>query len=107
MLAPTDAALGKPVVTNSSVPAAVRESLNVESGLNDGICVPVVVILLGLAVGEENESFGLRHMARVVAEEIGIGLAIGAALTGSAALLLRAALKRNWVSDEWIGPRRG
>jgi NhaP-type Na+/H+ or K+/H+ antiporter len=40
MLAPTDAALGKAVVTNPAVPAALREGLNVESGLNDGICVP-------------------------------------------------------------------
>ena len=40
MLAPTDAALGKAVVTNESVPINKRESLNIESGLNDGICVP-------------------------------------------------------------------
>jgi NhaP-type Na+/H+ or K+/H+ antiporter len=40
MLAPTDAALGKPVVVNPAVPANIRESLNVESGLNDGLCVP-------------------------------------------------------------------
>jgi NhaP-type Na+/H+ or K+/H+ antiporter len=51
ILAPTDAALGKPVVTNPAVPAAMREALNLESGLNDGICVPIVVLLLGLAVG--------------------------------------------------------
>jgi NhaP-type Na+/H+ or K+/H+ antiporter len=37
----TDAALGKAVVTNPGVPAPVREALNVESGLNDGICVPL------------------------------------------------------------------
>ena len=73
MLAPTDAALGKPVVTNPAVPAATRESLNVESGLNDGICVPVVVILLGLAVGTQIEGDPASHVARVVAEEIGIG----------------------------------
>jgi NhaP-type Na+/H+ or K+/H+ antiporter len=47
MLAPTDAALGKPVVANESVPAVIREALNLESGLNDGICVPIMVILLG------------------------------------------------------------
>jgi hypothetical protein len=52
-LAPTDAALGKPVVTNPAVPAAMREALNLESGLNDGICVPVVALLLGLAVGTQ------------------------------------------------------
>ncbi len=48
MLAPTDAALGKAVVTNPVVPAKIRESLNVESGLNDGICVPVLFIFLRL-----------------------------------------------------------
>jgi NhaP-type Na+/H+ or K+/H+ antiporter len=53
MLAPTDAALGKPVVTNPTVPPVMRESLNLESGLNDGICVPIVVVLLGLVVGTQ------------------------------------------------------
>ena len=48
MLAPTDAALGQAVVTNEAVPASVRESLNVESGLNDGICVPVLLVFLAL-----------------------------------------------------------
>ena len=43
ILAPTDAALGKPVVTNRDVPAPIREALNLESGLNDGLCVPIVV----------------------------------------------------------------
>ena len=38
MLAPTDAALGKAVINNKAVPSSVREGLNVESGLNDGIC---------------------------------------------------------------------
>ena len=55
LLAPTDAALGAPVVTNEAVPAETREALNLESGLNDGICVPVVIILLDLAIGTEIE----------------------------------------------------
>ena len=63
MLAPTDAALGKAVVSKPSVPAAIRESLNVESGLNDGICVPVLVILLGLAVGTQIERHTMSHVA--------------------------------------------
>ena len=52
MLAPTDAALGQAVVTNKAVPSSVRESLNVESGLNDGICVPVLLLFLALATGQ-------------------------------------------------------
>ena len=72
ILAPTDAALGKPVVTNPAVPAAMREALNLESGLNDGICVPIVVILLGLAVGTQIEGRTVGHVVWVVVEEIGI-----------------------------------
>ena len=102
ILAPTDAALGKPVVANRDVPAQVRESLNVESGLNDGICVPVVVILLGLAVGTQKEGYGALHMARIVAEQIGIGLVVGLAVTSSAALLLRGAVERGWMSEDWV-----
>jgi NhaP-type Na+/H+ or K+/H+ antiporter len=55
MLAPPDAALGKPVVTNPAVPASTREALNLESGLSDGLCVSIVVLLLGLAVGTQIE----------------------------------------------------
>ena len=49
MLAATDAALGKAVITNKVVPARLREGLNVESGLNDGICVPIVLFFVALA----------------------------------------------------------
>jgi NhaP-type Na+/H+ or K+/H+ antiporter len=102
ILAPTDAALGMPVVTNREVPAPIREALNLESGLNDGLCVPVVVILLGLAVGTQIEGGTMMHMARVVTEEIGIGLAIGLAMTGCAALMLRMAGNHGWTSPHWL-----
>lgn len=49
ILAPTDAALGQAVVTNVSVPARIRQALNVESGLNDGIALPFVLIFAALA----------------------------------------------------------
>ena len=44
MLAATDAALGKAVITNEHVPEKLREGLNIESGLNDGICVPILFL---------------------------------------------------------------
>jgi NhaP-type Na+/H+ or K+/H+ antiporter len=102
ILAPTDAALGKPVVTNPAVDATVRESLNLESGLNDGICVPVVVILLELAVGTRVEGLTAASILQVVAEELGIGLVVGLAATGFAIVLLRTAVKLDWVSESWI-----
>ena len=46
----------QPVVTNRMVPPVMREALNVESGLNDGICVPIVVLLLGLAVARRSRA---------------------------------------------------
>ena len=102
MLAPTDAALGKPVVTNPTVPAVMREALNLESGLNDGICVPIVVLLLGLAVGTQIEGGTVAHVARVVVEAIGIGLFVGLALTWLTTVMLRFAEGRGWISEHWV-----
>jgi NhaP-type Na+/H+ or K+/H+ antiporter len=102
LLAPTDAALGKPVMTNPTVPAAIRESLNLESGLNDGICVPIIVLLLGLAVGTQIEGGTVAHVAWVVIEAIGIGLIVGLALTWLTTLMLRYAERRGWISEHWV-----
>ena len=60
MLAATDAALGKGVVTNKAVPARIREGLNMESGLNDGLCVPVLLVFLALATGSAGCDSGSR-----------------------------------------------
>ncbi len=49
ILAPTDAALGQAVVSSPKVPDRIRQTLNVESGLNDGICVPILFVFLALA----------------------------------------------------------
>jgi sodium/hydrogen antiporter len=102
LLAPTDAALGKPVVTNPAVPPVMREALNLESGLNDGICVPIVVLLLGLAVGTQIEGDKTVHAARVVVEAIGLGAAIGLALTWLTIRMLRFAEERGWISEHWV-----
>ena len=51
IFAPTDAGLGSAVVTDTRLPQLVRQSLNVESGLNDGICVPLLLIVLATRRG--------------------------------------------------------
>ena len=101
LLAPTDAALGAPVVTNEDVPAETRELLNLESGLNDGICVPVVILFLDLAIGTEIKHSALEHLFAVIAEEIGIGLVTGIGLTSMAVWLLRCAARHDWMSVQW------
>jgi NhaP-type Na+/H+ or K+/H+ antiporter len=102
LLAPTDAALGKAVVTNEAVPDAVREGLSVESGLNDGICVPILFVFLALATGKAGEEGPWQLAMLLVAEEIGIGLAVGLALTALAALLLKFARGQQWLTHTWI-----
>jgi NhaP-type Na+/H+ or K+/H+ antiporter len=102
MLAPTDAALGKAVVTNETVPNAVRQGLNVESGLNDGICVPILFLFLALATGKVDEGGQWQLAMKLVVEEIGIGLAVGLLLTGLAVGLLNFARRRQWLTETWI-----
>jgi len=100
MLAPTDAALGKAVVTNKSVPAGIREGLNQESGLNDGICVPVLLLLL--AVSLHPGAGAVSGMAlELVASQIGVGLVVGLVLTLFGAWLFRLCKLRGWISDSW------
>lgn len=101
MLAPTDAALGKAVVTNPAVPAPIRESLNVESGLNDGICVPVLFVFLALATEGQAEGGTTRLALALVAEEIGIGLAVGLGLTFVGTRVARYCANRGWITETW------
>ena len=100
MLAPTDAALGKAVVSNESVPPDVRESLNVESGLNDGICVPILLVFLALAAhtGGGNTS---NLVLQLLAEQIGIGVGVGIALTAGGSFLIREFFMRGWITESW------
>ena len=101
MLAPTDAALGKAVVTNSAVPADIRESLNAESGLNDGICVPVLFVFLAIATGASTEGGTTSLALKLVAEEIGIGLVVGIGLTAAGSRLLAVCAEKDWLTEIW------
>ncbi len=103
ILAPTDAALGKPVVVSPVVPTDTRQTLSFESGLNDGICVPIVVLLLGVAIGTEIDQEPLARVLTVVAEEFGIGLATGVVMSIAGSWLLRRALAHQWVGETWTG----
>jgi NhaP-type Na+/H+ or K+/H+ antiporter len=102
MLAPTDAALGKAVVTNTDVPQSVREGLNVESGLNDGICVPVLFVFLALAAGSTTGDQTLSLMIRLPAEEIGIGAIVGVACAVVGVYAMRVCVDRNWLTGTWL-----
>ncbi|MCZ6736665.1 MAG: cation:proton antiporter, partial [Actinobacteria bacterium] len=52
ILAPTDAALAEPVLESEVLPVRIRQTLNIESGLNDGLALPVLFIAIGLIESE-------------------------------------------------------
>ena len=76
VLAPTDAALGQAVVSNPRVPVRVRQALNVEAGLNDGLSVPFLALFLTLAEAEE-EHLSANLWIRFALEQIGFGALVG------------------------------
>lgn len=96
ILAPTDAALGQEVVTDPAVPNRIRQGLNVESGLNDGLVVPAVALFVVLAA-DEDEAGSAGFWARFVFEQVGIGLLVGLAVGAAGAWLLTRAQDHDWA----------
>jgi sodium/hydrogen antiporter len=108
ILAPTDAALGQAVVTFPALPSRIRQGLNVESGLNDGICVPLFFIVLAIAEAEEGAMSGPAAV-RLIAEQIGYGVVAGVVAGAAAAGALLVARRIGEVDESWlqIGPLGG
>lgn len=96
LLTPTDAALGKAVVTDPKVPERIRLSINVESGLNDGIVFPIVLtvivlILSGLIETQNNDWMGY------VVEQIILGALVGGAVGYLGTKLTMKAVEKRWM----------
>jgi len=101
ILACTDAALGQTVVSDRRIPSRIRQGLNVESGLNDGLCVPLFFIAIAIAEAEEGALTG-RSALELVAEEIGWGLVGGIAAGALGAVALRTAQRRGLAEVHWL-----
>ena len=101
VLAPTDAALGQAVVTEPRVPQRIRQGLNVESGLNDGICVPLLFAAVAIA-DVKSEISGGRGPGALLLEEIGYGV-LGGVLSGLlVAAIVTQAGRRNLIAGPWL-----
>lgn len=96
VLAPTDAALGQAVVANGQVPERIRDTLTVESGLNDGLALPLVTLFLGLAEEAEGTLAGIGILG-FIGEQVGWGLAAGVAVGLVGGGTLSVASKRGWI----------
>lgn len=100
VLAPTDAALGQAVVSDERVPHRIRQGLNVESGLNDGICVPLLFAAVALADVESDITDG-RDAGTLLLEELGFGALAGVAAGLLIALILVQAGRRDLIQGQW------
>ncbi|MBV7339366.1 sodium:proton antiporter [Chloroflexi bacterium TSY] len=98
MLAPTDAALGQTVVTSQRVPVRIRQTLNVESGLNDGIVLPVLLILLSLA-GATEEAQSFVDLVRFTLLQVTLGPLVGIAVGYLGGQLITYSVKQKGITD--------
>lgn len=96
-LAPTDAALSAQVINDEKIPMRLRRSLNVESGLNDGIATPVVGLALAAAATELGAAGNGESGGAV--RQLAIGLLVGLAIGVGTAALVNLASRRHWVEN--------
>jgi NhaP-type Na+/H+ or K+/H+ antiporter len=101
VLAPTDAALGQVVVSDERLPLRLRQGLNVESGLNDGICVPLLFAALAVAEAEAAPSFDVGAIGTMIGE-LAVAIAIGTVVGAVVAVLLRRAELASWSEAQWV-----
>ena len=101
VLACTDAALGQAVVSDERVPSRIRQGLNVESGLNDGLCVPLFFI--AIAIAETDAGTASAHSAaQLVFEQIGYGLVGGVVAGALGGIALQLAARRRLIEPHWL-----
>ena len=102
LLAPTDAALGQSVISTKAVPVRIRQAINIESGLNDGIALPVVLLLAAFA--------GTAHGGAQASEWVNFGLLqvilgplAGVVVGYIGARALDEAIERGWANTAFQG----
>lgn len=99
ILAPTDAGLGQVIVTSPRVPLKVRQALNVEAGLNDGLSVPFLLFFMALTGrGTDAEPASLTQF---IVEQLGYGTGIGVGLGLAGGWLLGRAHRKGWMAAGW------
>jgi NhaP-type Na+/H+ or K+/H+ antiporter len=100
MLAATDAALGQAVVSSKEVPTAIRQALNVESGLNDGIALPIVMMFAAVSVDVSTgaQTDGVHWLVFWI-KQIGLGPIAGLGVAWLGGTAAEWACKRGWMGD--------
>jgi sodium/hydrogen antiporter len=97
ILAPTDAGLGQVIVNSPRVPMRVRQALNVEAGLNDGLSVPFLMFFIALAAAASHQA----NLPRLIMEQLGFGTIIGAGIGLAGGWLLRFAHRQELIAPSF------
>lgn len=100
ILAPTDAALGKAVVTDKKVPEKIRSSINVESGLNDGIVFPILITVVAMIMGGQEHTQN-NNWIGYVAQQILFGTMIGSAVGYIGGHLSTKVIQNGWMEPNY------
>jgi NhaP-type Na+/H+ or K+/H+ antiporter len=97
ILAPTDAGLGQVIVNSPKVPERIRQSLNVEAGLNDGISVPFLMFFIALSLSSSQGAGSV--LTRFVLEQLGLGALVGVVFGFLGGMLLSLAKRKEWIAE--------
>ena len=99
ILAPTDAGLGQVIVNSPRVPMRIRQALNVEAGLNDGLSVPFMLFFIALAAAKIEG--GLTSLTQFIVEQLGYGMAVGLVIGLGGGWLLGLARRNEWTAESF------
>ena len=100
-LAATDAALGRECLHDDAVEKYLRTGLNVESGLNDGLVLPILLVLIGLAGVQSHQDMGFTQIAVILVREIGVGVLVGFGVVAAGVFLMQQATRLGWLDPIW------
>jgi NhaP-type Na+/H+ or K+/H+ antiporter len=97
ILAPTDAGLGQVIVHSPRVPLRIRQALDVEAGLNDGLSVPFLMFFIAVSqIGTEGAG---RVLLNYIGEQLGMGALVGFAIGLAGGWLLDKSLRKGWMAE--------
>lgn len=100
ILAPTDAGLGQVIVNSPRVPTRIRQALNVEAGLNDGLAVPFMLFFTALAAS--GQLGGEARLYRHIMEQLGLGVLVGGVIGLLGGWLIGYSVRQKWMSKSYL-----
>jgi NhaP-type Na+/H+ or K+/H+ antiporter len=101
VLSPTDAGLGQAVVSNPHVPVRIRQTLNIESGINDGVVLPFLLLAIALALATESVSGSIDDWLLFAAGQIVLGVVAGVLVGYLGVKFIERGQEIGWMTTEF------